>query len=594
MRTALFSVVALLSVVVVTAGVARSPAPAKLIVFASNRGPNVENTELYSVRLDGTRRRDLSRSQGADSAAAPSPNQRRIAFAAARLEGGTLVYGLYVMQADGSGQRRLTPNGFSVASDAHPSWSPDGSEIAFVAYGDSGYGVHVVRVDGTGLRMIASRGFAPTWAPSGNRIAFVFRENRPGRLLSRIAIARAEGGDPVALTDDHVDGPPVWSPDGSFLAFARNDAPHHADLLTIDSNGGPIREVLSRPTPISSVSWPAPDRLVFDSGGICTVSPTGARLRRLAAGGAPAVSPDRSEIAYVRGRSIALVGINGGHIRNVLDTRKEYIADGPVWIARGRLAFSSIANDPPDYDLWVADARGGRLRQLTNTPLNEGLPAWSPDHRRLAFVRSKSLARFGSIWVSDATAANARRIALGGSPSWSPDGRRLAFSSRGVIYSIAVDGGRPQRVVSGASPSWSPRGRKIAFVREARVLLVDLGARAVRTLIDFDRVLDCEDVGATVTVPEWSPGGKELAVIGNCDRGRSGSGAVLVVSADGSRSHEIVIGAKMSRPAWSPGGDRLAFETHVNDASRLVTVLPDGSSSRTVTWSAADDRDPDW
>jgi Tol biopolymer transport system component len=594
MRTALFSVVALLSVVVVTAGDARSPAPAKLIVFASNRGPNVENTELYSVRLDGTRRRDLSRSQGSDSAPAPSPNGRRIAFAGARLEQGTLVYGLYVMRADGSGQRRLTPRGFRVGGDAHPSWSPDGSEIAFTGDGDSGYGVHVVRVDGTGLRMIASTGFAPTWAPSGNRIAFVFRESRDLRPLSRIAIARAEGGDPVALTDDHVDGPPVWSPDGSFLAFVRNDAPHHADLLTIDSNGGPIRELLSRPIPIGNVAWVGPDRLAFDGGGIWTVSQTGARLRRLAAGGAPAVSPDRSEIAYVRGRSIALVGINGGHIHNVLDTRNEYIAEGPIWIAGGRLAFSSIANDPPDYDLWVADARGGRLRQLTNTPANEGLPVWSPDHRRLAFVRSKSLARFGSIWVSDATAANARRIAFGGSPSWSPNGRRLAFSSRRVIYSIAVGGGRLQRLASGESPSWSPRGRKIAFVREAQVLVVDLDAHAVQTLIDFDRVLDCEDVGATVTVPEWSPGGKELAVIGKCDRGRSGSGAIVVVSADGSRSRELVIDANVvSRPAWSPGGDRLAFETYVN-ASRLVTVLPDGSASRTVTWSAADDRDPDW
>jgi Tol biopolymer transport system component len=338
-----------------------------------------------------------------------------------------------------------------------------------------------------------------------------------------------------------------------------------------------VREVLSRPTRIASVSWPAPDLLGFDSGGIWTVSPTGARPRRLAAGGAPAVSPDRSEIAYVRGRSIALVGINGGHIRKVLDTREEYVSQGPVWIAGGRLAFSSIT-DPTDYDLWVADSRGGRLRQLTNTPVNEGLPVWSPDHRSLAFVRSKSLARFGSIWVSDATAANARRIAFGGSPSWSPDGRGLAFSSRRVVYSIAVAGGRPQRVASGESPSWSPRGRKIAFVREARVLVVDLGARAVQRLIDFDRVLDCEDVGATVTVPEWSPGGNELAVIGLCDRGRSASGAVIVVSADGSRSREIVIDAKMSRPAWSPGGDRLAFETAVNE-SMLVTVFPDGSTS---------------
>jgi Tol biopolymer transport system component len=593
MRTALFSAVALLSVVVVTAGDARSPAPAKLIVFASNRGPNVENTELYSVRLDGTRRRDLSRSQGPDSAAAPSPNGRRIAFAGARLEHGNLVYGLFVMQADGTGQRRLTPKGFSVGGDAHPSWSPDGSEIAFAADGESGYGVHVVRVDGTDLRLIASGGFAPTWARSGNRIAFVFRESRDLRPLSRIAIVSAEGGDPVALTDDHVDGLPVWSPDGSFLAFVRSDSPHGSSLSIVDSKGGAVREVLSRTITISSLSWPAPNRLVLVSGAIWTVSPTGAGLRRLAVGGSPALSPDGKEIAYLRGRSIALVGINGGHMRKVLDTGKEYLPDGPVWIAGGRLAFSSIAN-PPDYDLWVADSRGGRLRQLTRTPVNEGLPQWSPDHRRLAFVRSASGASHGTIWVSDTQAANARRIASGGSPSWSPDGRRLAFSSRRVIYRISVEGGRARRVVAGSSPSWSPHGRKIAFMRGSSVLVVDLGSRSVRTVIDLDPVLSCEDVGATVEVPEWSPSGEELVVYGLCDRGRSGFAAVVVVSADGSRSRILPTASKSSRPAWSPDGERIALEETFGNGSRLVTVRPDGSSPHTVTWSAADDRDPDW
>jgi Tol biopolymer transport system component len=594
MRTGLFSLVTLLSVVVVTAGDARSPAPSQLIVFASDRGPNVANDEIFSVRLDGTRRRDLSRSQGHDSAPVPSPNGRRIAFAGVRFESGSWVYGLYVMRADGTGQRRLTPRSVQVVGDAHPTWSPDGSKLAFTAAGDSGSGVHVVRVDGSGLRLIARDGLTPVWAPSGNRIAFISYEVRDPRQLTRVAIVREDGGDSLLLTDDHFDSQPAWSPDGSVLAFVRNDVHHQTELFTIDSNGGPIREVLSRTIPIGKVAWVARDRLAFDSGGIWTVSPAGSGLRRVAAGTSPALSPNRKRIAYVRGRSIAVMEIAGGRIRTVLRIPREYVSDGPFWIAGGRLAFSSVAADGNDYDLWVADARGGRLRQLTNTPVNEGLPVWSPDHRRLAFVRSKSLARFGSIWVSDATAANARRIAYGGSPSWSPDGRRLAFSSRRVIYSIAVDGGRPQRVASGESPSWSPRGRKIAFVREARVLVVDLGAHAVQTLIDFDRVLDCEDDGATVTAPEWSPGGKELAVIGECDRGRSGSGAVVVVSADGSRSRQIVINAKLvSRPAWSPGGDRLAFETYVN-AWRLVTVLPDGSSSRTVTWSPADDRDPDW
>ena len=131
-------------------------------------------------------------------------------------------------------------------------------------------------------------------------------------------------------------------------------------------------------------------------------------------------------------------------------------------------------------------------------------------------------------------------------------------------------------------------------MRGSSVLVVDLGSRSVRTVIDLDPVLDCEDVGATVEVPEWSPSGMELVVYGLCDRGRSGFAAVVVVSADGSRSRILPTASKLSRPAWSPDGERIALEETFGNGSRLVTVRPDGSSPRTVTWSAADDRDPDW
>ena len=58
------------------------------------------------------------------------------------------------MNANGSGQRNLTRN---PAYDANPTWSPDGRKIAFVSNRDGSYQVHVMNADGSGQRRLAQR-----------------------------------------------------------------------------------------------------------------------------------------------------------------------------------------------------------------------------------------------------------------------------------------------------------------------------------------------------------------------------------------------------------------------------------------------------
>ncbi len=69
------------------------------------------------------------------------------------------------MNADGSGQRRLTRNG---ARSVAPAWSPDGQRIAFERLGD----VYVIDADGTGERRLSQIGTHPSWSPDGQKIAF--------------------------------------------------------------------------------------------------------------------------------------------------------------------------------------------------------------------------------------------------------------------------------------------------------------------------------------------------------------------------------------------------------------------------------------
>ena len=90
------------------------------------------------------------------------PSSRgRIAFSSDR-EGDDEIY---VMNADGSRQVRLTHN---PADDSGPAWSPVGARIAFYSYRDGSFGIYVIDADGTGLTRLTdspARDTAPVWSP---------------------------------------------------------------------------------------------------------------------------------------------------------------------------------------------------------------------------------------------------------------------------------------------------------------------------------------------------------------------------------------------------------------------------------------------
>ena len=137
-----------------------------------------------------------------------SPDGQQITFAAIVVQPDRLTSDIYVMNADGSGQRSQ----FIFFLQDSPAWSPDGRRIAFPSSG-----IRVVNADGSGLRRLTREGRGtPAWSPDGRRIAFVSR--RDGNL--EIYVMNADGSGQRRLTRNAVrDSDPVWSPDGRKVAF---------------------------------------------------------------------------------------------------------------------------------------------------------------------------------------------------------------------------------------------------------------------------------------------------------------------------------------------------------------------------------------
>jgi len=598
MRKAALVVLCLLPFAPVASGAHGSSAtPAQKIVFSSDAGANVHTPEIYSIRADGSGRRNLTRNPAYDGGFVWSPAGDRIAFLSYRRDAGRLP-GIYVMNADGSGQRRVTPPDLSVSSFSISfTWSPDGRRLVFSAdqadhAGPSG--VWVVGADGSGLRLLVEHGLYPVWAPRGNEIAV-----STYRAAWALEVVDADSGSSLRVAEGFVISPPTWSPDASALAYLLSDG-IHAGLYRVASGGGqPQLLALGSSGDLADPAWsPRQDRIAFTEGSVIkTVDAGGGPVRALGDGARPAWSPDGGRIAFATDSGIHVMDADGAHRRKVREESPALVIAGPGWSPDGETLLFASLRETADDEIFVVDPNGSGLHRLTSNNVDDVQPSWSPGHTRIAYVRDPG----PSIWVMSATGRKKHRLAAGTYPSWSPGGSRLAFERGSDVYTMNDRGRRARRIANGEWPVWAPRGKRIAFVRGTKVFTANAGTRAVRFLAD----LECEPVGegdmaTTLAPPEWSPHATRLVVVVTCETTRYIEVSALIVDAGGAG----VIGqvpvdvATGSRVAWSPSGAQLAFEvSHGGNpfgGSTLSRAHLDGSATTEVTRGAGDDHDPDW
>ena len=151
---------------------------------------------------------------------------------------------LWVMSADGSHPRRLG-SGYNVSE---PSWSPDGSTIAYILDTGTRKEIHTVRPDGSDDRVLYvddGRGgaeiFSVKYSPDGTKV--LFDRGTENRL--DILMMDADGTDVRTITTSGTDYNPSWSPDGTQIVFTRWNVGHtsSSDIFVMDADGGNVRRL---------------------------------------------------------------------------------------------------------------------------------------------------------------------------------------------------------------------------------------------------------------------------------------------------------------------------------------------------------------
>ncbi|MFE7140992.1 hypothetical protein ACFVAG_24870 [Streptomyces sp. NPDC057644] len=568
-----------------------------VLVFTSLR--DSARPQVYVRGADGS----VRRLTGDRDAARPelSPDGRTVVFDSAEPgPGGTVQRDLWSVGVDGTNLRRLTD---TPDNEESPTWSPDGTRIAYACDGDTvlGWQIYVRDVAGGPQTRISDAGAGdatePSWNPgtdpaARNTVAYTLTTNPDPDVDDGTELRATEGlgTDRPLLAGGHAEWgtrSASWLPDGKDVVFL---SPYHT--CGCDDFDHVYRVTAFDPDP--------PDQLVNENrevGPPTWFPPAGTVV-------VPRITPDPGTIKKPE------EVLSGAQMVTLQDVRQDgsdprdlgltILKEDPAARTNDDAAVDPLFNPGPDYDPWTE-------RQ-----------SYTPDGRRIVVTRFENgdAGRIERIWMTDADGRNAAALPLAGrgandwdtDPAFSPDGTKLAFTrtspggtgdaagpSRILIADVAsgeiLDEVRPpagQQTGGDAQPTWSSDGANLAFTRNQTIN--GNGGNKHIWVVPVADLGNQRDVSATICPgaceviddsPAFSPDGLKVAFNRKDGGGRVNQQAgVIVKPLSGGGCRVVLPSVQKDNPAgcdlpipdtsvtgphqprdvaWTPGGDKLVF-----------------------------------
>lgn len=391
----------------------------------------------------------------------------------------------------------------------------------------------------------------PSFSPDGSKIAFVknYRMKEGRGWISDVWVIPSEGGTPIQVSNlqsGQVRGP-IWSADGKMIAFHRRpegENPKEIWIVPVSEDGSPTKTPKKIDLPLETfhevAGWTPDNKIglqlmnppyeiiytVPSSGGLATqVTPQGWTSY-------PKWSPNGEKIIFRwGGGEIASVPSGGGKVDSIL-IRSEFniysaspgsgndiSPDGKTIVFAGAKSYYKDKKKRTEVDIYTIPITGGKPIIMTSgDSLGGRFPCWSPDGNSIAYmgVQIKDNKPIFQINIVTKEGGNLKRITdeldmVSYAPiDWSPDGKSITyFSDDKTIKSISVDGGKPNvlteiyKVNSHNELAWSPDGKELAYTDKSKIWILSKESgitKEVKTGVDERATKIC-----------WSPDGKKIA-----------------------------------------------------------------------------------